>query len=161
MPPLTVASLATISTSRPETRPMPVTMPAAGASSSYMSAGGERRELEERRARDRAADRCARGPAACPARDDAGGTSAPPPSRARARPLAQLGDELLHAVAVGLERRRRTGSTCVTRGRRIYQPQQSVLKPQAGQRQTACMRYISAPQRSQSILSSAGGGGRF
>jgi len=26
------------------------------------------------------------------------------------------------------------------------------------QRQTACMRYISAPQRSQSILSSAGFG---
>ena len=29
---------------------MPVTMPAAGASLSYMSEGGERRELEERRA---------------------------------------------------------------------------------------------------------------
>jgi hypothetical protein len=27
------------------------------------------------------------------------------------------------------------------------------LNPQAGQRQTACMRYISAPQRSHSILS--------
>ena len=34
-----------------------------------------------------------------------------------------------------------------------YQPQQSVLKPQAGQRHTACMRYISEPQRSHSILS--------
>ena len=32
VPPLTVASLATMITSRPETRPMPVTMPAAGAS---------------------------------------------------------------------------------------------------------------------------------
>ena len=43
MPPLTVASLATMSTSRPETRPMPVTMPAPGASSSYMpqAASGE------------------------------------------------------------------------------------------------------------------------
>jgi len=39
-----------------------------------------------------------------------------------------------------------------TNGR--YHPQQSVLKPHAGQRQTACMRYISAPQRSQGILSS-------
>ena len=29
-----------------------------------------------------------------------------------------------------------------------YQPQQSVLKRQAGQRQTACIRYISAPHRS-------------
>ena len=35
-----------------------------------------------------------------------------------------------------------------------YHPQQSVLNPQAGQRQTACMRYISTPQRSQGILSS-------
>ena len=40
---------------------------------------------------------------------------------------------------------------------RVYQPQQSVLKPQAEQRQTACMRYISAPQRSQSILSRLAG----
>jgi hypothetical protein len=35
----------------------------------------------------------------------------------------------------------------------IYQPQQSVLKPQAGQRQTACIRYIASPHRSQSTLS--------
>jgi hypothetical protein len=34
-----------------------------------------------------------------------------------------------------------------------YHPQQSVLKPHAGQRQTACMRYISASQRSHSIAS--------
>jgi hypothetical protein len=39
-----------------------------------------------------------------------------------------------------------------TNGR--YHPQQSVLNPQAGQRQTACMRYISAPHRSHGILSS-------
>ncbi|MEP7308532.1 MAG: hypothetical protein ABJA98_23755, partial [Acidobacteriota bacterium] len=37
-----------------------------------------------------------------------------------------------------------------------YHPQQSVLNPHSVQRQTACMRYISAPQRSHSILSSAG-----
>jgi hypothetical protein len=38
-----------------------------------------------------------------------------------------------------------------------YQPQQSVLKPQSGQRHTACMRYISAcPQRSQIMRSPAG-----
>jgi hypothetical protein len=50
---------------------------------------------------------------------------------------------------------------------RRYQPQQSVLNPQDGQRQTACMRNISAPQRSQRTLSavldglgrSGGGGG--
>ena len=35
-----------------------------------------------------------------------------------------------------------------------YHPQQSVLKPQTGQRHTACMRYISALHRSQSIFSS-------
>jgi hypothetical protein len=34
-----------------------------------------------------------------------------------------------------------------------YQPQQSVLKPHWVQRQTACMRYISAPQRSHRVLS--------
>jgi protein-L-isoaspartate(D-aspartate) O-methyltransferase len=38
-----------------------------------------------------------------------------------------------------------------------YQPQQSVLKPHAGQRQTACMRYISAPQRSHNVFWSASG----
>jgi hypothetical protein len=38
-----------------------------------------------------------------------------------------------------------------------HQPQQSVLNPQAGQRQTACIRYISAtPQRSHIILSTGG-----
>ena len=39
-----------------------------------------------------------------------------------------------------------------------YHPQQSVLNPQAGQRQTACMRYMPAPQRSQRTLSSLAGG---
>ncbi len=40
----------------------------------------------------------------------------------------------------------------------IYQPQQSVLNPHCGQRQTACIRNISAPQRSQRTLSEAGAG---
>jgi hypothetical protein len=35
-----------------------------------------------------------------------------------------------------------------------YQPQQSVLNLHAGQRHTACIRYISAPQRSHVIESS-------
>jgi len=38
-----------------------------------------------------------------------------------------------------------------------HQPQQSVLNPQAGQRHTACIRYIAAPQRSHSVFSSVGG----
>src|SRR5919202_843235 len=43
VPPLTVASLATTTTSRPATRPMPVMIPAAGASPPYMpcAASGE------------------------------------------------------------------------------------------------------------------------
>jgi hypothetical protein len=35
-----------------------------------------------------------------------------------------------------------------------YHPQQSVLKPHAGQRHTACIRNISTPQRSHRTLSS-------
>jgi hypothetical protein len=35
-----------------------------------------------------------------------------------------------------------------------YQPQQSVLKRHEGQRHTACMRYMSAPQRSHFMASS-------
>jgi len=38
-----------------------------------------------------------------------------------------------------------------------YQPQQSVLKLHAEQRQTACIRYMSAPHRSQSTLSLGAG----
>jgi hypothetical protein len=37
-----------------------------------------------------------------------------------------------------------------------YHPRQSVLEPQAGQRQTACMRDLSAPQRSPDNLSASG-----
>jgi hypothetical protein len=35
--------------------------------------------------------------------------------------------------------------------RRRYHPQQSVLNPHEGHRHTACIRYISAPQRSQTV----------
>ena len=41
-----------------------------------------------------------------------------------------------------------------------HQPQQSVLKRQAGQRQTACIRNISAPHRSQMTASSRAPAGR-
>jgi hypothetical protein len=38
-----------------------------------------------------------------------------------------------------------------------YQPQQSVLKPQSAQRQTACIRYTFAPpQRSQTTEEASG-----
>jgi len=69
--------------------------------------------------------------------------------------VAQLCDELLHTVAVGLKCR--VGGVDVRVER--YHPQQSVLKPHEGQRQTACMRYISAPHRSHSVGASAPGVG--
>jgi hypothetical protein len=37
----------------------------------------------------------------------------------------------------------------------VHHPQQSVLKRQFGHRQTACIRNISAPQRSQRTLSTS------
>ena len=157
---MTVASLATISTSRPDTRPMPVTMPAAGASSSYMpvAASGESSRKGEPR---RAAGRCARAPAAFPARGGAARYFAPAALAGAGGALAKLGDELLHAIAIGLEEgvgRVDAGWQDVHGGDRArHHPQQSVLKPHAEQRQTACMRYISAPHRSHSILSSLGG----
>jgi hypothetical protein len=59
----------------------------------------------------------------------------------------------LHPIAIGEERRVGRIDLRVE----DYHPQQSVLKPQAGQRQTACIRYISAaPHRSQIILSLVG-----
>ena len=47
MPPFTVGSFATITHSRPLTRPMPVTMPAPGDVAAVHAVGGELRELEE------------------------------------------------------------------------------------------------------------------
>ena len=73
--------------------------------------------------------------------------------------LARLRQALRAARATSCGIRSRLAANTGLRGRRAtrvlahHQPQQSVLKPQAGQRQTACIRYISAPQRSQSILS--------
>jgi hypothetical protein len=70
---------------------------------------------------------------------------------------------LLHAIAITLEER--VGRTDVAVeldhasaavgsrriARRRYHPQQSVLNPHDGHRQTACMRYMAAPQRSQTV----------
>jgi hypothetical protein len=69
--------------------------------------------------------------------------------------FAQFNDELSHPVLVGLEGR--VGRIDSRLEDVHYQPQQSVLNPQAGQRQTACMRYISSPQRSHNILSFSAG----
>src|SRR5688500_2930966 len=66
-------------------------------------------------------------------------------------------DERLHTVMVGAKVR--AGSVDVRVEAVHHQPQQSVLNRQDGQRQTACMRYMSAPQRSHFIASSEGPGG--
>ena len=63
--------------------------------------------------------------------------------------LAQLAHETVHARAVGAEF---IGGRIDVRPEDVHhQPQQSVLKPQRGQRQTACMRNISALHRSQIV----------
>ncbi len=54
-----------------------------------------------------------------------------------------------------------TGNRETKKDATAYQPQQSVLKRQDGQRQTACMRYISAPQRSHVIDSPSDFGWRL
>src|SRR5690349_23474855 len=78
----------------------------------------------------------------------------------------QISHQMLHPIAILLKRRvvridvsveGEHGSARSSRPTTIYHPQQSVLKPQSGHRHTACMRYISAPQRSQSIWSGRGG----
>ena len=114
--------------------------------------------------RGRAAGRCARGPAACPARDAARGTSAPPPCRTVRSRARQLGDEARScaswfAANSGLRVRRATRGRPWLTAMPGYQPQQSVLKRHAGQRHTACMRYISAPQRSHKRHSSSADAG--
>ena len=120
----------------------------------------ERGKLEERGTGIDRAPRCARAPAACLVRG--GGLHIwrrRPPAPHQA--LTIFRDKVLHAVAV---RRKFAGRRVDVRfdlvhgGR--YQPQQSVLKRQAGQRHTACMRYISAPQRSHVHGVFAGFGGR-
>src|SRR5262245_37388624 len=71
-------------------------------------------------------------------------------------PLAEVCYELAHPLLVGLECW--VGRSDPRLQDVHYQPQQSVLNPHDEQRQTACMRYISAPQRSHNILSLSVGG---
>ena len=143
-------------TSRPETRPMPVTRPAAGASLSYMLERGERRQLEERRAGiEQPVDALADGELALLAMAlEVFGAAAHPDDLASTRAARRRAA----ACARGWPQTPRRTDRRVDDIHGRYHPQQSVLKPQAGQRQTACMRYISAPQRSHGILSSLAGG---
>ena len=106
MPPLTVASLATMSTSRPETRPMPVTIPAAGRFVVVDVPRGKRRELEKGGARiEQLVDAFAHRQFALRAMPfDVFGAAA----LARdGLALAQLAHQLLHPGAVGAEGLRR------------------------------------------------------
>ena len=102
MPPFTVASLATITHSRPSTTPMPVTIPADGAWPSYTLPGGQRGELQERRVRvDEQVDALAGGELAARAVPlDRGFAAA---ARDLRRALAQLLDERGHSLAPARE----------------------------------------------------------
>ena len=62
-------------------------------------------------------------------------------------------DESAEPIGVGAKLGRR--GIDVRREAVHHHPQQSVLKRQDGQRRTACIRYMSAPQRSHFIASSS------
>ena len=102
MPPFTVASLATITHSRPSTTPMPVTIPADGAWPSYRPPGGERVQLEEGRVGvDEPVDALPRRE--LPARAVPLERLLAAAARDLRRPLAQLRDEAGHPLAAAGE----------------------------------------------------------
>ena len=104
MPPLTVASLQTITHSRPDTRPMPVMMPARGDVVVVHAVRGELRQLEERAARiEQRAHALARQQLA--ARDVLRARGFAAALLDRRDLCAQVGDERRHRVAVLHERR--------------------------------------------------------
>ena len=81
---------------------MPVTMPAAGRVVAVHAVGGERRELEKRRNRDRQpVDPLARGQLAALAM--LGGRLRAAAGVRDREPLAQSGDQAFHARGVALE----------------------------------------------------------
>ena len=97
-PPLTVASFATITHSRPSTTPMPVTMPALGAWPSYSSQAAS--AFSSRNAAPGSTRRSIRSRAVSFPRERWRSIAFSPPPRAICRgPLAQLGDQALHAQA--------------------------------------------------------------
>ncbi len=94
-PPLTVASLATITHSRPSTTPIPVTMPALGAWPSYSSHAAS--AFSSRNAVSGSTSRSIRSRAGSLPRERCRSTAVSPPPRATSRgALAQLGDERGH-----------------------------------------------------------------
>ena len=135
---------------------MPVTMPALGASPSYMShaaSGDSSRNGEPGSISVSMRSRTGILPCSrCRAT-----YFAPPPWRTWSRRPRYSVDERLHTVAIGAELR--AAGVDVRVETFHHHPQQSVLNRQEGQRHTACMRYMSAPQRSHFIASSAGADG--
>ena len=130
---------------------MPVTMPGARRVAVVHLPGRERRELEKRRAGiDQRLDALAHRHLALFAMARQILRAAALAHLLEAR--AVLVDQRLHAIAIGAE------LSAVDIDVRVeafhHQPQQSVLNRQEGQRQTACMRYMSAPQRSHFVASS-------
>ena len=104
---MTVASLATTTHSRPDTRPTPVMMPGAGRLVVVHAVGGQRRQLEERAAGvEQRVDPVARQQLAAV---DVPLAAAPaePPRRTVVEPRAQVVDERALGRGVAARRRRR------------------------------------------------------
>ncbi len=134
---MTVASLATITTSRPQTRPMPVTMPAGRRLVVVEIPGGEGGELEEGGARvEEPVDALADGQLALLAMPLH--VPLPPAAPDQADPFPQLGDQageprtvrakqVRVRVDVSLDDIHGGGRLLLRKDGRLHQPQQSVL----------------------------------
>ena len=95
---------------------MPVTMPGRRRVVVVQVPGGERRELEERRARDRAAGRCARATGSLPCARCRSRYFAPPPCFASARARSRSSrDEAVHAGGDWLPEQLATGGSIACR----------------------------------------------
>src|SRR5690348_742819 len=137
VPPFTVASLATTTISRPCTRPMPVSRPAAGAASSYMpcaASGESSRNGEPGSSRARMRSRGSSLPrAACLSR-----AFAPPPAAARSSCALRSATSACNRSALarnsallGSTRVSSTGMLNVHHGRRCMQTQARAFPPVA------------------------------
>ena len=118
MPPFTVASLQTITHSRPLTRPMPVMMPADGHLVAVHAVGGELGKFEEGRAGiEQRLDAVARQQLA--ARDMAGARRLAAAEGGGGGLGFQIGDDRCHGGGVGAESSERGSSSLDRRIRRF------------------------------------------
>src|SRR4051812_12610707 len=124
-PPLTVASFATITHSRPSTTPMPVTMPAAGACPSYMSQAA--RAFSSRNAPPGSTRRSMRSRAVSFPRERCRSVAFSPPPRATA---AERSRTSATSVSMRSRRRPKTSSRSTPDSRTaIHRSLQSVRVP--------------------------------